>query len=188
MTDSIPVHINRQQLHGLEVPAGFETSESFDVRLINHGEALHVHLHIDDDLSEVATLEATNHYVKPETERRVRVDVAEDAPRPVRGSLKVVTGYGAQTRYIDVDVVEPSADQDPVEVDEELGKPQPKQRQSSQSALTRDRALPVLALGAIALLVALLSATILDNVTVMLGSLGIVGAVLVALFVLSIDR
>ncbi|MFC7028452.1 hypothetical protein ACFQH8_15500 [Halomicroarcula sp. GCM10025710] len=147
MTDALPVHVNRQALHDLEVPTAFEATGSFDVRLVNHGESLHVHLHIDDALSGVATLEASNHYVNAETERRVRIEVDDDADLPVRGSLKVVTGYGAQTRYIDVELQEPGPSEGPVLVDESLSKPRPKSDEGTGSLLPEDQSVPVLALG-----------------------------------------
>jgi hypothetical protein len=185
VTDALPVHVNRQELHGLEVPTAFEADGSFDVRVVNHGEALHVHLHIDDDLSAAATLAASNHYVGGESERRVRIDVDEEASFPVRGSLKVVTGYGAQTRYVDVEIHEPAAGEESVLVDESLSKPQPRPEQESGSLLPENQAVPVLALGGIALLFAVLAATVLDNVGLVLGSLAVVGAALLALYVRS---
>ncbi|MFC7250993.1 hypothetical protein ACFQJ5_14240 [Halomicroarcula sp. GCM10025324] len=183
MTDALPVHVNRQALHDLEVPTAFEATGSFDVRLVNHGESLHVHLHIDDALSGVATLEASNHYVNAETERRVRIEVDDDADLPVRGSLKVVTGYGAQTRYIDVELQEPGPSEGPVLVDESLSKPRPKSDEGTGSLLPEDQSVPVLALGGVALVFAVLAVTVFDNVGLMLGSLAVVGAALLALYV-----
>jgi hypothetical protein len=103
--DTLPVRLNRESLHSLDVPNGIETDGSFDVLLANHGEAVHVHLHLDDSLSRMATIDANNHYVQAESERPVRVTV--DHPAEGHGKLKVVTGYGATTRYVDVDLTEP---------------------------------------------------------------------------------
>jgi len=113
-------HINRTAIHSLEVPDGFETEGSFVVDLRNEGEATHVHLHLDDALSEVASLDAGNHYVAGGSNREVRVNVSA-AEEPVRGKLKVVTAYGAETRYVDV-TVEPGR-KGSVAVDPELSKP-----------------------------------------------------------------
>ena len=113
-------HINRTGIHSLEVPESFDTEGSFVVELRNEGEATHVHLHLDDALSEVANLDAGNHYVAGESSREVRVRVSPGG-EPVRGKLKVVTAYGAETRYVDVEV-EP-ARKGSVAVDPELSKP-----------------------------------------------------------------
>ena len=113
-------HINRTAIHSLEVPDSFETEGSFVVDLRNEGEATHVHLHLDDALSEVARLDAGNHYVAGDSNREVRIHVSPGG-EPVRGQLKVVTAYGAETRFVDVSV-EPDR-KGSVAVDPELSKP-----------------------------------------------------------------
>lgn len=120
MTDRLVANINRTGIHSLEVPDTFETEGSFVVDLRNGGEATHVHLHLDDGLSEVARLDAGNHYVAGDSNREVRVHVSPGG-EPVRGRLKVVTAYGAETRYVDVSV-EPER-KGSVEVDPELSRP-----------------------------------------------------------------
>jgi len=87
VTDTLPVHVNRDQLHGLEVPNEVEVSGSFDVVLQNHGESVHVHLHLDDDLSDIATLSANNHHVAKATRRGVSPSTYQ-GPAPSAGSSK----------------------------------------------------------------------------------------------------
>jgi hypothetical protein len=120
VTDRLVARINRTGIHSLEVPDSFETEGSFVVDLRNEGEATHVHLHLDDALSTVARLDAGNHYVAGDSNREVRIHVSSDG-EPVRGRLKVVTAYGAETRYVDVSV-EPGRARS-VAVDPELSKP-----------------------------------------------------------------
>jgi len=120
VTDRLVAHINRTGIHSLEVPDSFETGGPFVVDLRNGGEATHVHLHLDDGLSEVARLDAGNHYVAGDSNREVRVHVSPSG-EPVRGKLKVVTAYGAETRYVDVSV-EPER-KGSVDVDPELSRP-----------------------------------------------------------------
>lgn len=185
MTDELPVHISREELHALEVPDSFQTSESFDVRLINHGESLHIHLHLDDPLSEVASIDASNHYVEGESQRFVRIDVDTDRltgdPRP--GTLKVASAYGAETRWIDVEVVEPEDAEETVQVDESLAQPQRTPEESGSSLLPAPQLL-VFGLGVLALIVALIAVLVLQETVVLLGSLVVLGGVLVALFFL----
>jgi hypothetical protein len=185
--DTLPVHVNREELHALDVPDAFETTGSFDLRLVNHGQSVHVHLHLDDALSEVATIDATNHFVDGQSERAVRVHV--DGDDPVRGKLKVASAYGAQTRYVDVDVVEPEETEETVTVDESLSKPQPKtvpaeSGDSLTDALVDNPEVLVLGLGGVALVVAIVAALVLEEIVVVLGTLAVLAGVLVAMYVL----
>lgn len=187
MADDLPVHVNRQDIHSLEVPASFETDGSFDVRLINHGESLHLHVHLDDALSEIAAIEATNHYVEGESQRALRVHVNEEAltTTPVRGKLKVASGYGAETRWIDVELAEAEEEDESVRVDESLSKPQPREEPSGSAGTGLERPeLPVLGLGLLAVVVAIVAAVVIDNVVVLVGALAVVAGVLVALYFL----
>ncbi|QSG08862.1 DUF7524 family protein [Halapricum desulfuricans] len=187
MTDTLPVHVNRGQLHGLEVPNEVEVSGSFDVVLQNHGESVHVHLHLDDALSDIATLAANNHHVASDSSRRVTVDVSGSGP--ARGKLKVVTAYGATTRYVDVVLTEPENERRDVTVDESLSKPQP-QAVSAHSGTTDPGAsdfplrpeMAVLGLGGVALAIAAVAALVLDNTVVLLGSFVVLAGVLVAVY------
>jgi len=178
--DTLPVHLNQRDLHSLEVPDAFETDDSFVLAVRNHGEASRVHVHLDDGLSEIAAVETTNHYVR--ANETAEIPVAVRGAGPVRGKIKIVSGYGAVTRWVDVHVTEPDDDTG-VEVDEELGKPQPERDESGPEArsILADRpTLPVLAFAAVALAVALGAAVLVDNLAVTAGAVAVVAAVLVA--------
>lgn len=182
MPDTLPVHLNRESLHSLDVPTGIETDGSFDVALVNHGEAVHVHLHLDDALSAVASLDANNHYVQANAERPVRVTVADGAE--VHGKLKVVTSYGATTRYVDVDLIEPEETEGPVQVDESLAKPQPAPSEPTPArALSERLGSPVLVLAGVALLLAVAVAALVPSTFVRIGSALVFLAVVVGLLV-----
>jgi hypothetical protein len=127
----LSVSLNRERLHRVETVDSFETDGPFDVILDNHGEAVHVHLHLDDDLSRAATLSAGNHYVQRGATKRVHVR-ARPGDEPVRGKLKVVTGYGSESAYVDVTVNPASPQKSPVQVDESLGKPKAAQQSAKQ--------------------------------------------------------
>jgi hypothetical protein len=189
VTDELAVHISRTELHSLEVPPSFEVTGSFDVRLVNHGKSVHVHLHLDDALSRVARLDAGNHYVEGNSERMIHVEVDEDTIDAIDedtllGKLKVAVGYGATTRWIDIEVSPPDDGNDGVRVDESLTTPQ---HEPEPEPLISNPALPVLAIGAIALLVAALTALLINDTTILLGSIIVLGGVLVALFFLIQD-
>jgi len=189
VTDTLPVHVNRDQLHGLEVPNEVEVSGSFDVVLQNHGESVHVHLHLDDDLSDIATLSANNHHVASDSTRRITVEVSESDA--VRGKLKVATAYGATTRYVDVILTEPEPETQDVTVDESLSKPQPRASPTRTGDRTVDvfdvsirPEIGVLVLGAVALAVAVAAALLFENTVVLLGSFVVLAGVLVASYLL----
>lgn len=186
MPDELPVHVSRDELHELAVPSTFEAHSSFDVQLVNHGEPLHLHLHLDDALSEVAAIDASNHYVEGDSARVVRVHVDEGklSTTPVRGKLKVASAYGAETRWIDVVLAEPDDDDDSVRVDESLSTPQPREEPADTGGILDRPELPVLGLGLVALTVALAAALVLGDTLILAGSLVVLGGVLLALFIL----
>ncbi|QIB73734.1 hypothetical protein GL213_10495 [Halogeometricum borinquense] len=122
MTESLRVELNRDGLHAIDAPPSFSVAGAFDVLLANTGQAVHVHLHLDDDLSRVARLDAGNHYVEGDESQRVHVSTSPKS-EPVSGKLKIVTGYGAETSYIDVTIEPTPETKAGVDVDETLSKP-----------------------------------------------------------------
>ncbi|PAU84289.1 hypothetical protein CK500_07630 [Halorubrum salipaludis] len=120
---TLSVELNGDAVHSIRAPARFETTGPFAVSLENAGRSTHVHLHFDDDLDRVASVDETNHFVDDESTRHVHVSVG-DVAEPVRGKLKIVTGYGSETQYVDLRI-EPREDTGPdeVAVDEALAKP-----------------------------------------------------------------
>lgn len=187
MTDELPVHISREELHALEVPGSFEADGSFSIRLVNHAESLHVHLHLDDPLSEVASIDASNHYVEGESQRLVRIDVetARLDGEGVRGKLKVASAYGAETRWIDLRLREPEPEETTVQVDESLSEPQP--IQSESEPLVSSPGLLVAGLGIVALSIVGVVAITLSDPLIAGGALVVLAGVVVALFFLFQD-
>jgi hypothetical protein len=184
--DELPVHVSRETLHTLEVPATFEATRSFDVMLVNHGESLHVHLHLDDALSEFASMDASNHYVEGDSQRAVRIEVDTDRlpDDGVFGRLKVASAYGSETRWIDIELERPKEERQTVEVDEELSKPQPKEPEPGSDGPMANPEMPVLALGGLALVIALLATVFIGDMLVLMGALAVLAGVLVALYFL----
>ncbi|MFC7138876.1 hypothetical protein ACFQMA_03370 [Halosimplex aquaticum] len=184
--EPLPVHVNREQLHAVEVPDRFETDGSFDIAVINHGQSVHVHLHLDDGLSEIATIEASNHFVDGESQRAVRVTV--DGEGEATGTLKIAAAYGAETRYVTVRITEPEETQQTVEVDESLSKPQPREPESGGegsglASVVERPEFVVLVLGVVALAAATGVALLVDDVVVVGGALAVLVGVLVAVYI-----
>lgn len=179
------VDLNDDGLHEIAVPSSFDTDGPFEVCLRNHGEAIHVHLNLDDELSSVAQLAETNQYVGPHSQRSVPIET-HPVSTTVTGRLKIVTGYGAKSTYTTVQLSPPGTVRNHVTVDESLAKPQRREPEpstpSEQIAERLPDAVSVSSLGAAAaMLVVVLAAVLTGNPTVVLGSLAVTG--LIAAFV-----
>jgi len=120
---TLSVELNGDAVHSIRAPDGFETTGPFAVALENEGRSTHVHLHFDDDLDRVVSVDEANHFVDDEATRHVHVSV-DDVTEPVRGKLKIVTGYGSNTRYVTL-LIDPPEETAPdeVAVDEAFAKP-----------------------------------------------------------------
>jgi hypothetical protein len=179
VTDSLAVAVNRDGLHTLAVPEAFEADGPFAIELHNHGEAAHVHLNLDDRLSEVAKLRATNHYVEAGESRRIDIETRSPSAWPsesVRGKLKVVVGHGQETHYVDVSL-DRAAAQTEVRVDPDLATPKTEQDPGLPPLA---RLLPVVVLGSVAVLLAVGALVASDGVDVVVGALALVAAGLCA--------
>ena len=188
MSTTLSVDLNRRSVHSIEVPERFETSDGLTIEITNHGEATHVHLNLDSDLSKAIALDGGNHFVQAGRTRTIEASV-DQRSRPVSGRLKVVTGYGAETAYVDVSLIPPAetAEKSPVEVDERLARPQPRdnhqpRRRSRSRNRSRDQGLSLRTIAAISLVVLSLllvvgGALIAGNPAVIVG----VGVVLVGI-------
>lgn len=192
----LTVDLNRENVHAIEAPDEYAATGGFTVELVNHGQPVHVHLHLDDALSRVASLSANNHYVEREGSRGVAVH-SRGIDEPVAGRLKIVTGYGNRTAYVTV-TVEPSTPDEGVTVDESLASPggagpsgsnagglgsRSQSRSRSGSGPTNNAA-PALALAAAAALLAAGVGLTVDSRPVTLAAGVVIGGALAATFLL----
>ena len=178
MTDELPVRINREGRRELSGPDTVDVTGSFDVRFVNHGEALHVHLSADESLSRVATVDAGNRHVPGNGERRVRIDVDSDAldGDSVFGTLEMTTSYGAKQHLVDVEITDPAVTRTTVDIDQSLAEP------SRSNVTLFDRPeLFVLGLGLVAVVLAALTAAVVDDSLVGAGVGVVLAGVAVAL-------
>lgn len=120
---TLSVELNGDTVHSIRAPDRFETTGPFAVALENAGRSTHVHLHFDDELDRFVSVDETNHFVDDESTRHVHVSVG-DVTEPIRGKLKIVTGYGSNTRYVNVRIDAPEEPVDKtVAVDESFARP-----------------------------------------------------------------
>jgi hypothetical protein len=179
VSDSFTVHLNREGPQSIAAPQAFEATGEFSVYLRNHGTPLHAHVSLDDTLAKVARVVTPNRYVEEGATRRVRIEV-EGGNRPIEGRLQVVTGYGAETAYVSVTLRDPETVEPDVAVDEELGRP--------TAAPDRSGADPErLMLGGflvVALLLAVITALLVEELLVTIGVLVVLAGVVVAGYLL----
>ncbi|AFK18854.1 hypothetical protein E6P09_08710 [Haloferax mediterranei ATCC 33500] len=182
----LTVTLNDERPHDLSVAPSFSTRDTFAVELENRGQAVHVHLHVDDELSRVMTLSEGNHFVDGGQTKLVNVFVSPP-PEPVTGKLKIVSGHGSETVYVDV-TVNPSNGKPPVEVDETLSKPRTPEPEPSITESLADvfprvdvQTVPLVLLALAALALAVGVASVFKSFVITLGAGVVVGGVLVAL-------
>jgi len=183
--DRLPVHLSRSELHAVEAPASFEATGSFDVELVNHDTAVHVHCNLDEALSSVAQLDDVNHFVDGESRQLVRIQVYGDEELPVSGQLKIAAAHGSETRFVDVELTPPDFEPDPVAVDESLAEPPADAGgESESSSLVANPQLVVLVFGVLAVVAAGAIAVVVDNTLVVAGAVVVLVGFLVATYVL----
>ena len=182
---TLDVELNGPEVHAIRAPDRFETDETFTVALANRGQSTHVHLHLDDDLDRVASLDAGNHYVEAESVVRVRVTTTPPE-EPVAGTLDVVTGYGSNRASIEVRVDPPPTAGEGVLVDEEFTKPpaQPpppswdRRLAGAVSTAVERGGVPALVLSLVAVALGVAAALAIESVVLLLAA---GGAIVVAL-------
>ena len=181
----LSVDLNRDGLHRIAAPSAFETDGPFEIWLRNHGEAIHVHLNLDEELSTVASLDESNHYVAPYSRRAVEIET-ERIDTAVTGRLKIVTSYGAESAYTTVTVSPPGTVTERVVVDERLAKPQ---RSDPEPSTPRERLIelvdeisPQIAIGGLfAVCLVLVVGVVAENTATFLGSLAVIAGAIAAL-------
>lgn len=114
MTD-VTVSLNRDGLNTVTADERTVTvTRALSIALENHGKPTHVHLHLDDDLATIGTIEDPHWFIPKGEWREVELQVSEAATG--NGRLRIEAGYGQEQERIDVDVTAPAdAEPEPVE-------------------------------------------------------------------------
>lgn len=159
---SLEIRVNRDLPNTLEVPETFETTDDFQVEITNEGKPVHIHLNYEDDFANRMSLETGNHFIPRKGVFTLPVEI-DKSQRPFHGKLRVSTGYGSTTKFVEVRVVKPSGARE-VSIDEDLAKPPI--RETRVSALERlVGEMGILILLGIALLALFLGAMIVATIT-----------------------
>lgn len=188
MPDSLDIALNRDTEPIAPTQGSFETTGTFTIRLRNAGQPVHVHLRLEGELARVARVEAPNHYVAAGGERSITVQVKEGAA-PVGGKCKIVTGYGQETAYVAIQVLDPAEHDTSVTVDESLAEAPARERPepSDGTGVPMATAIPVVLLAALATALAIwaaVSPTLPGGGAVRVGAVATLVGVLLALFLL----
>lgn len=171
MVATLRVDLNRDGPKSVEVPATMSVEGDFMVTVENHGSDAHVHLHLDDALSQVARIEETNPFVPGGGETTIPVSIKPGTS--ASGMLEVVTGHGATRQGVQINLETP--EERDVPVDESLAEPTGSdQRRGTVS--DEGPALPVGVLGAIAVVIAVAVAAASDVGAVVVGVIALVAA------------
>ncbi|MCU4926690.1 hypothetical protein OB905_11965 [Halobacteria archaeon AArc-dxtr1] len=183
----IAIDVNRNGGESLAASTdAVSVSGSFDLLLRGHSVPAHAHCRIDGDLDAVASIDHSNHYVKPDERLAIPVTVAE-IDDPVTGTLSVSIGYGTET--VDVEVTAEPAPS-PIDVDETLSTPSREPAESTALERVVDDStidpatLGVVALGVAALGIGLATTAVVGGVVAVAGLLAVLAGVGVAGFLL----
>lgn len=161
---ALSVHLNREHPRQVDAPASFVADGSFDVAIENHGDGSHVHVRLDEGLSNVARVPDGNRYVDADATGQIRVDT-RPVEEPVSGELTISVGYGATTGTVDLRVQPSRASGGGIDVDERLAQPQ-----SADTTPPDPETIALLALAAVVLLVAVGVAVTIESSIVVAAS------------------
>lgn len=120
-SDVLSVRIDRAESTAIDAPDSLTVTGDFTIELTNAGEPVHAHLTCDDDLAPCLRVETGNHFIDREETHELPVEVISE-DRPLRGRLRISVGYGAETAFVTLTVVE-SPEPETVRVDDSLAEP-----------------------------------------------------------------
>lgn len=182
MPKTLSVHLNRDGPRDIDPEAAaLETDRSFVLEFVNHGQPLHVHVHLDEVLDGVVTPAETQLYVDEDETRSLEVAVPRGAG-PVEGRLRLVTGYGAEEASVALSVTRERKDGGPdVAVDDTLTEkeaaPEPDTAASVTQVVT-----PVVLAGVVVLVAAAAAIAVPDAGALAVGVAGVLAGVAVAAY------
>lgn len=192
MQESLTVDVNPEGMHTLRVPDEFGTQGAFGVVLRNHGESTHVYLNLDAELSEVASLNATNYYIEQGEMLSITIPVSSGIA--VSGELTIATAYGSEKRFVSVSLEPTAPNHASVNIDSTLSvsnrrprrtsggpspSPAPPGAQPTIDEQTIRRALPAVVFGAIAVALAVSSVLVAGGLRIVLGLLALLAGTIV---------
>ncbi|CAM2987328.1 hypothetical protein PNP85_08460 [Halobacterium salinarum] len=173
MPDTLSVHLNRERPRDLAPEATtLETDRSFVLSFVNHGQPLHVHVQPDERLADIATVSETQVYVAANETRTVDVVAPRDAG-PADGTLRLVTGHGAESENVTVSITQERKDGGPdVAVDDTLTEKQSRPEPDTGVSL-RHAVIPVAVVVAVVAAAGAIAVAVPDAGAVVVGVAGV---------------
>ncbi|MBS3760414.1 DUF7524 family protein [Halodesulfurarchaeum sp.] len=102
----LTVYLNREGLNTVETDkTAVNATRSVDIVLENHGKPTHVHLHMNDDLAMMGSIEEPNQFVPKGEWREVELQLTEAAQGS--GRLEITVGYGQERESVEIEVEPP---------------------------------------------------------------------------------
>lgn len=99
----LTVYLNRDGLNTVETDqTAVRATEAVDIVLENHGKPTHVHLHPDDELATLGSIEDSHLFVPKGEWREAELLLTPAAEG--RGRLEITAGYGKEKTRVDIDV------------------------------------------------------------------------------------
>lgn len=187
MSDRLRVNLGREGPKSVELTEdSIEVTDDFIIEVHNHGHPQHVHVAPERDLGRFVRVEAPNHFIENDELRAIRIEVDDNRPEKFNGQLRVVTGYGSETTYVDVYLREESPKQPSVAVDKSLGKPPADEPgpEPLTEQLFGPGTIPLIALAIMAILIAAGAIMIASDVAVVLGVIAVLVGVGIAIILL----
>lgn len=186
MTVRLGVHLGREGPKSVEIDESrIEVTDDFVVVIENHGPPQHVHIAPAADLSRFVSVDEPNHFIEADDAHALNVTVREDRPVKFDGHLRIVTGYGTEESFVEVGLREEIPHRG-VRVDESLGRPRPEPTPSPTLAeqVLSGGTVPLVALAAIAVFIAVGAILIATELAVVLGALAVLVGVGIAVVLL----
>ncbi|MFB6086799.1 MAG: hypothetical protein ABEJ84_08380 [Halodesulfurarchaeum sp.] len=119
----LTVYLNRDGMNTVETDqTAVSATEAVDIALENHGKPTHVHLHLDDDLALLGSIEDPHWFVPAGERRELHLELTPAGEG--RGRLDIAAGYGQEQTSVEVEV-EPVEDAAGTESIDVVGGPAP---------------------------------------------------------------
>jgi len=172
--ESISVHVNQSGHGTIDIgQSSLSTDRAFELTVENHGEPVHLYVSPGPTLADTLTVQRPNTYVDADETVTVPISV-HGHEGPLTGTLSLETRFGAYSSAIEVTLTGGVGDDRRVDVDERLATPATDDRSTDRPLDRVAEAIgpETLALGglaALALLVGLATAAIVEGPFAILG-------------------
>lgn len=186
MPGRLRIYLGREAPKSVELADdSIEVTDDFVIEIENHGHPQHIHIAPADELGRFVMIEEANHFIETGDALAIHASVMDDRPPKFDGRLRIVTGYGTDETFVEINLRQPGDIEREVAVDENLAKPQSDTSEAPlMERLISPDAIPILALAAMAVLIAVGATLIATDAAVVLGVIAVLVGVGIAIVLL----